>query len=96
MFIEESLRQRFGGNTNFTMHMGVDYDSFFVYPDGKFRTVRPEKDGTDRIVELGNFRTLEILHPEIWQELYERDGQTAKLMERTDILNLLRGVSHAK
>ncbi len=88
MFIEESLRQRFAGTTNFTMHMGVDYDSFFVYPDGKFRTVRLDKHGIDRFIELGTFRDLKIMRPEVWQELYDRDGQTAKLMERTDILEL--------
>ncbi len=86
--IEQKLKKQFGDNSNFSMNFGVDYDSLFVYPDGKFRTVQLDENGVDRFVELGTFRNRVITHPEIWNELYEKDGQTAKRMNRTDILKL--------
>lgn len=86
--IKQELQRRFGNSPNFTLHFGVDYDSFFVYPDGKFRTVQLDENGIDRFIELGTFRDRVILRPDIWQELYEKDGQTAKRMRRTDILKL--------
>ena len=86
--ITRELEKRFGGRPNFTMHFGVDYDSFFVYPDGKFRTVHLDEQGIDRFIEIGNFREKTLDHLEIWRELYEKDGQTARKMQRTDLIHL--------
>lgn len=86
--IIRELQERFDGLHSFTMHFGVDYESFFIYPDGKFRTVRLDENGIDRFVELGNFRERRMDHPEIWRELYEKDGQTARRMQRADLIRL--------
>lgn len=91
--ITNALKERFGSITDFSMHFGVDYDSFFVYPDGKFRTVQLDENGIDRFIELGTFRDKSVLRPDIWNELLMKDGQTALRMERKDIL-ALHGKGH--
>lgn len=86
--IEQELVRRFEGSPQFTMHFGVDYDSFFIYPDGKLRTVGLDENGIDRFTELGTFKDRVLVRPEVWEELHQKDGQTAKRMRRLDILKL--------
>ena len=85
-FIEKKLKDVFLENENFTMHFGVDYDSFFIYPDGKFVTVARDDIGEDKLINLGTFRNLNFQELTEWKRLYELDGNTAKLMERKDLL----------
>ncbi len=82
------LQKRYSGDCGFTMHFGVDYDSFFIYPNGAFRTVVLDEEGVDHFIELGNFRDGVIKRQDIWQELYSKDGKTAERMKRKDILKL--------
>ncbi len=88
------LQYVLGDNPAFTMHFGVDYDSFFVYPDGKLRTVRLDESGIDRFIEIGNFRTRRLERLDVWEALYRSDGETAMKMKRIDLLPLHKEVEN--
>jgi MoaA/NifB/PqqE/SkfB family radical SAM enzyme len=89
-FVENELRNKFTENSAFSMHFGVDYDSFFIYPDGKFVTVVLDGNGEDKLIDLGSFRDLQFKNLAEWKRLYESDGKTAKLMQRKDLLRFFK------
>lgn len=90
LFIEYELKSKFSNNNDFTMHFGVDYDSFFIYPDGEFVTVVLDTSGEDKLIHLGSFRGLEFEQLPEWKRLYDSDGNTAKLMKRKDLLHFFK------
>lgn len=90
LFVEDKLKNEFLTNDAFTVHFGVDYDSFFIYPDGKFVTVVLDKNGEDKLINLGEFRGLQFQNISEWERLRKSDGETAKRMERKDLLHFFK------